>query len=261
MVFMEYDYQDQDRNWRGSSPASADNNGDKKIITNFLTLGYQHMFNRRWGVMGELPLASRYFKVADEDTGDIMEFTHSGLGDIRLKGIYTGFSDDMSSGLTFGLKFPTGSYNYEHFDPDIQIGSGSTDILLGAYHLGQLAEGSAWYYFANTEADLPVIHYSGYTPGSEVDAAAGVYFSRWKIGPIKIAPLAQVVGTHRWSDSGVQALSEDTGFSRVLIAPGVEFGTSQIRVYTDIGLRIYQYTTGNQLISSRLFKLNVSYHF
>src|SRR5260221_265481 len=51
-AFVEYDIQDQNRNWRGSSSASADDNSDKKIITNFVTLGYQHMFNRAWGVMG-----------------------------------------------------------------------------------------------------------------------------------------------------------------------------------------------------------------
>src|SRR5258708_3042391 len=77
MAFFEYDYQSQNRNWRGSSPDSADNNGDKKLITNFFTVGYQYMFNRAWGVVGELPYTNRYFKKADEDTGDIVEFTHS----------------------------------------------------------------------------------------------------------------------------------------------------------------------------------------
>ena len=125
-AFLEYDYQNQDQNWKGSSSNSADANADKKIITNFVTFGYQHMFNRSWGVMGEIPFANRYFKTADEDTGDIMEFTHGAVGDIRLKGIYSGFFENMSTGLTFGIKFPTGDYQYEHFDPDVQIGSGST---------------------------------------------------------------------------------------------------------------------------------------
>src|SRR5690242_20030693 len=54
-AFVEYDFQSQNRNWAGSSPSPADNNGDKKIMTNFITLGYQHMFNRVWGIMGEIP--------------------------------------------------------------------------------------------------------------------------------------------------------------------------------------------------------------
>src|SRR5690348_1269838 len=122
MVSLEYDYLNQDRNWRGSSPDSADNNSDKKLVSNFVSLDYQYMFNRSWGVMGELPFTNRYFKTADEDTGDIMGFTHSSIGDIRLQGIYTGFSGDMSTGLTMGVKLPTGSYKYQNFDPDVEIG-------------------------------------------------------------------------------------------------------------------------------------------
>jgi len=130
---------------------------------------------------------------------------------------------------------------------------------LGAYHLGNIT--GPWYYFTNAEADLPVLHYSGYIPGSEVDAAAGAYFDRWRIGSVKIAPIAQVIGTHRWSDSGTLALAQATGFSRVLVAPGIEFDTARIRVYADVGFPVYQYTTGDQLIASRFFKLNIAYHF
>src|SRR5882724_3490738 len=151
MVSLEYDYQNQNRNWRGDSPAPTDDNKDKKIITNFFTLGYQYLFNRKWGAMLELPYTNRYFKTTDEDTGDIVGFTHSSIGDIRLKGIYTGFSEDLSSGLTFGLRLPTGSYKYEHFDPDVEIGSGSTDLLLGGYHMGLVPALPHWDWFTNAE--------------------------------------------------------------------------------------------------------------
>jgi hypothetical protein len=261
MAFLEYDYQNQNRNWNGASPSSADNNRDKKIITNFFTLGYQYLFNRSWGVMGELPYTNRYFKTTDEDTGDIVDFTHSSIGDVRIKAIYTGLSEDLSTGLTFGLRLPTGSYKYEHFDPDVQIGSGSTDLLLGGYHMGPIPVIQHWNWFANAEADVPVLHYAGYEPGTEIDAAAGAYYNNWRIGPVKVAPLAQLIGSHRWSDSGWQADAEDTGFSRILIAPGVEFDAARVRVYTDIGFPIYQYTTGNQLVAAQFFKLNISYHF
>src|SRR5689334_4956204 len=106
-----------------------------------------------------------------------MEFTHSSFGDLRVKGNYSGFFWDMSTGLTFGLKLPTGSYKYEHFDPDVQIGSGSTDLLLGGYHMAPITADQHWTYFADAEIDLPVIHYTGYKPGTEIDAATGIYFN------------------------------------------------------------------------------------
>src|SRR5271154_94625 len=46
MVFLEYDYQDQNQNWHGTSSAPAANNDDKEIRTHFVTLGLQYMFDR-----------------------------------------------------------------------------------------------------------------------------------------------------------------------------------------------------------------------
>ena len=83
------------------------------------------MFNRDWGVSIELPYEHRYFKTDNGDTGtpDIQSFVHDAIGDMRIQGIYTGFSPDMSTGLDFGLKLPTGDYTYPNFDRDTEIGS------------------------------------------------------------------------------------------------------------------------------------------
>jgi hypothetical protein len=259
MAWMEYDYLNQNRNWAGSSPSSADNNTDKKLLTNFFTLGYQYFFNRSWGMSAQLPYWTRFFKT-DLGDGDVEGFQHNAVGDIRLQGIYTGFSPDMSSGLTFGIKLPTGDYTYPNFDPDTEIGTGSTDLLLGAYHIGEILN-SRWNWFANAQADAPVLHYSGYVPGSEIDAVVGSYYDGLKVGRVKIAPLAQVIGSHRWSDSGTLSHAPDSGYSRVALAPGVEFDVAKVSIYTDVGFPVYQYTTGNQLVASELFKLNISYHF
>ena len=259
MAWVEYDTMNQNRNWSGSSASSANNNSDKQILTNFFTFGHEFMLTRSWGFMVEVPYWNRYFKTTD-DNGDVVGFTHNAMGDLRLKGIYSGFSDNMSTGLTFGLKLPTGDFTYPNFDPDTEIGTGSTDFLLGLYHLGEIPH-SNWDWFAQTQGDLPMLHYSGYDPGSQIDAVVGVYYDAWKIGAVKIAPLAQIIGSHRWSDSGTLADAPDSGYSRVLLTPGLEYDTSRIRVYFDVGFPVYQYTTGNQLIASELFKLNIGYHF
>ena len=49
MAWVQYDYQDQNRNWSGTSEAPAADNGDKEIETHFVTLGVQYMFNDQWG--------------------------------------------------------------------------------------------------------------------------------------------------------------------------------------------------------------------
>src|SRR5438552_17901074 len=52
-VFMNYDFMDQNHNWRKSSKASNDDNPDKEIKTSFINTGVQYMFNRRWGIQVE----------------------------------------------------------------------------------------------------------------------------------------------------------------------------------------------------------------
>jgi hypothetical protein len=260
MAFLEYDHMNQNRNWSGTSPSTADNNSDKELLTDFFTVGYQYMFDRRWGVMAELPYTNRYFKTTDSN-GDVVGFNHSAVGDIRLRVLYTRFSDDMSTGLNFGIKLPTGDYTYPNFDPDTEIGTGSTDILLGAYHQGQVPAVTSWNWFINGQVDQPILNAGGYRPGSQIDAAGGAYYNRWHLGGVKIAPLAQVIESYRWRDSGTLAHSGDSGYERILLAPSFEVDTRTVRVYADVGFPVLQNVNGNQLVASQLLKLNVSYHF
>src|SRR5450631_4129431 len=103
MAYFSYAYQDQFRNWSGASQASAANNDDKEIRTDFFSTGVQYMFNSSWGMQGQIPFAYRYFKKTDNAT------TWSSLGDIRVEGIYTGFAADLSTGVSFGFKLSTGN--------------------------------------------------------------------------------------------------------------------------------------------------------
>jgi hypothetical protein len=259
-AYLNYDYQDQNQNWSGTSSAPAANNDDKKIETHFVTAGLQYMFNRSWGAQVEIPVVNRTFDAA----GNSASLNWTGLGDIRLKGIYTGFSEDLSSGLTFGVKLPTGSDN--HTDPlgdidrDTQIGSGSTDILLGGFHRDRFGA-SHWNWFAQAELDLPTLKRGDYRPGLEVDAAAGIYYDGLSLGRAKISPVAQVIGSWRGRDNGAAAAPDDSGYQRVLLSPGIEVHLHPVKIYADVELPVYQNMNGNQLVAPALFKLSVSYMF
>ncbi len=60
-IWLEVDYQQQNKNWSGTSSAPAADNDDKKLSTHFVTLGFQYMFNSSWGVEAELPYDFRDF--------------------------------------------------------------------------------------------------------------------------------------------------------------------------------------------------------
>ena len=265
-AFLNYDYQDQNQNWSGNSSAPAANNGDKKIETHFLTLGLQYLFNRSWGAQIEVPYWSRTFNT-DVNFGappaDIVSRNWNGLGDIRIKGIYTGFSEDLANGITFGLKLPTGSHNRngDTVDRDTQIGTGSTDVLLGGFFRHAVVSGTPWQWFAQAELDLPTLKQGDYRPGIEGDAALGINYRGWKLGRMNIAPVAQVIGSWRGRDNGLAAAPDDSGYQRILLSPGIEFLLHPVKVYTDVEIPVYQNMRGNQLVAPVLFKLSVSYMF
>jgi hypothetical protein len=257
MAFLQYDYQDQNRNWSGSSQAPAANNDDKEIRTDFVTAGLQYMFNSSWGVQAQVPFAYRYFKTADGST------SWGSLGDIRIEGIYTGFMADQSAGVTFGVKLPTGNDNYnpDFVDRDTQIGSGSTDILLGGFYRDNLDRNQKWDWFAQLQLNVPVLIQAEYRPGVELDAAAGIDYKGWSLGRVKISPVAQVIFSERTSDSGAAANPDNSGYQRILLSPGVEFHLHPVKLYADVELPVYQNVTGNQVVAPVLFKVSLSYMF
>jgi len=259
-AFLEYDYMDQNKNWSGTSHAPAANNDDKEIRTNFWTAGVQYMFNRKWGAMAEVPYWQRHFETTD-DSGNIVSFNHSAIGDIRLRGIYTGFSPDMSTGVTFGLKLANGDHTYAGFDPDTSIGTGSTDLLLGAFHSGALTANNQWDWFVNGQLDIPFQHVATYRPGNEADGIVGAGYRGWLVGKSHVTPLLQLIGSYRVHDGGADADPQDSGYERILVAPGIEVHAGSYKLYADVGLPIYQNVIGNQVTASSLFKMNISHDF
>jgi hypothetical protein len=266
-TFLDYDYQDQDHNWSGSSEAPAADNTDKDIRTSWFTFGYQDMFNRSWGLRFEVPYERRHFvTVSNDPAGNLADLDFSGLGDIRIEGIYTGLSPDLSSGLTFGLKLPTGSYTqnnaFDDIDRDTQIGSGSTDLLMGAYRRFNMGADYGWSGFVQGLLDIPILTQAQYRPGSEVDGAFGVYYNGWSIGHLLISPIAQLKVSIRGTDTGANATHPvASGFGRVLFSPGVEFDLHPVKVYADVEMPLYQHFTGNQVAAPVLVRLNVAYMF
>jgi hypothetical protein len=259
-VFFEYDFANQNKNWSGEHSAPSENNPDKRIRTSFYNIGGQYMFTPQWGVTVEVPYWTRYFKTA-EDSGDLAQFNHGDFGDVRIRATYAGLSDDLSTGITFGVKLPTGDYSYPGFDRDTAIGTGSTDLLLGAYRLGNLTDDYAWAWFANAQGDFPIVTQDGYRPGAEINTTVGVSYENWDFETFKIAPLLQFIASYRWQDSGPQHNPDGSGYRRLLISPGVRVNVANVRFDADVALPVYQHVNGNQLISPALFKLAVGYSF
>ena len=260
-VFVEADWVDQNRNWSGTTAAAADQNADKRVQSQFYTAGLQYLFNRTWGLQVDVPYWRRQFTTQDDD-GNIATFDHTAVGDLRIRGVYTGFSSDQSSGLTFGLKLPTGDASYAHFDADTEIGSGSTDLLLGAFHRGRLtAEGKVGY-FVRGQWQEPLQSKANYRPGNELIGVVGVYYQGWAhADTLAITPILQMTAAYRGHDGGPDGHPEDSGYTRLLVSPGIEIHMSKIRIYAEAGFALHDNVSGNQLVSRRNYKLSMFYSF
>ena len=258
-LFLEWDYLDQTRNWSGDSGAPRSHNSDKDIRTDFYLAGGQYMFSDSWGVMAEVPYAARHFVTADSGTPET--FDHAALGDVRLMGVYSGFAPDMSTGIIAGIKLPTGDHTFTHFDPDVEIGSGSTDILLGVYHTGALDAAGDFQWFAQALWQHEIATQRHYRPGSELNGAIGASYANWHLGPtLSLAPVLQVVAAYRGPDGGIGDPA-NTGYTRLLVSPGLALSTASWKLYTDVEVPFYQNVTGNQLVAPAAVKVIASYSF
>lgn len=287
-VYFELDRSNQTQNWVGTSKADTSLNSDKRLSTYWYNVGFEYMFNRDWGVAAKLPYVMRGFATLDDDGVTIDHFSSKSIGDIELMGMYTGFSKDMSLGLMFGLKLPTGTYTEAGFDRDSQIGTGSTDLMIGGFKRGMITGDNAWQYFTQVMARIPFAYKpsidpdSGnsvtYKPGYQIDASVGIVYNNGYhvLGFDKVAPLLQLIGSHRVRDGGDAADPLNSGFDRVMISPGIEFtkvvdeiNKRVVKFYFDVEVPIYDRTNAavngdgseGQLIAPVMYKLVASYNF
>jgi hypothetical protein len=293
-LFFRYNYMDQNKNWEGNSSAPAADNPDKDIKTSFFTLGGQYMVNHDWGVMVELPVFKRGFSSTGDGSaypnGEVFSSGMTDMGDLMITGVYTGISPDMSTGITFGIKLPTGNYtgpavpanqsadgNYDLvYDRDTLPGTGSTDLDFGAFHVGSLDSLGKLGYFVQGRYQFAVMERPGptgtYRPGNELDAGAGLLYNFGALGGLsKVAPVLQLIASDRSSDGGTGS-NLNSGYRRLLLAPGIDLRVGHTKVFADVSIPVYQHTTidpnglndGNgagQLVASAIYRVQLGYDF
>ena len=228
-----------------------------------LTLDYTA--NRDWGVSVLIPYFDRFHTtIADGDT-DISESKTSSLGDVRVLGRYQGFSSGHGFGIQFGLKLPTGSYDAnfrsgpqegELLDRGLQPGTGTTDLLVGAYQFGALSRD--WDYFAQALIQQPLNSKDQFRPGTGINVNLGVRYVAFE----GFTPHLQINARAEKRESGAEADVDNSGATLVYLSPGVTVPLSdKIHVYGFFQLPVYQRVTGYQLEPRYTVSAGVHYAF
>lgn len=261
IAFLQYDYLAQTRNWHHNQKSDGHNH-DLRIETQTITAGAQYMFNRKFGAEIRIPYVTRQL-VTEPHHGPIINETHSDIGDIRISGIYSGFFDDMSTGLIFGLKLPTGETKDVNFGRNTQIGTGSFDSILGAYTRNSFGRSNAGY-FGQVTWQQPVVSNDSFKPGYEVSSALGTYYKIKEVAGLKsVTPILQLTHTIKGRDSGYLDPSHNfnSGYQFLYFNPAVEVAVADFSLYFDVGLPIYRYVNGNQLVPQNIYKVILSKRF
>ena len=176
MLYLEYDYQNQNINWSGVKPAPSTANGDKEIRTDFVTLGVQYFFNRKAGAFkSKCPTTIGSSRPPAPTATSIQS---NGAPSVYVcQAIYAGFFEDQSLGVSFGAKVPTGDWTHndsnDDADRDSELGTGTVSLLAGGFYRHEITDSITG--FTQVLLDAPVTQTAGYRPGVEADGSLGVY--------------------------------------------------------------------------------------
>lgn len=280
-AFIRAAFMNQDRNHEGSNAASADDNADKRIATAFYTVGAEYRINSRWSVMAQVPLVDRRFTTTatNGDGEDVIETKPlAALGDAMVRVTYSGLFSDRATALHLGIKLPTGRissptdlYGNQPYDRDTMPGTGSTDLQFGAAHAGTLGAGINW--FGQAQYQFAVAKRDHYRPGNELIGAVGISYDLTRPGAkVGIKPVLQLIGTVRAHDTGDNADPLNSGYRRLLVAPGLRLQLSRkLSVYGDVEWAVAQNVNAaspadnadsmGQLVAPALFKIQLNYGF
>jgi len=242
---------------------------------NYLTSTFDYNNGKSWGLSVIVPVIDRSHSTlgtgSDGTTFDPANGAYgssgTGLGDVRVLGRFFGFSEQRNFGIQFGLKLPTGDKNQvsnsgspQPVDPGLQRGTGTTDLIAGAYYFDNL--NASWEYFvlANFQAAL---NYSSmaagsYQPGNSVNANAGLRYRGFE----SVIPTLQLNARHAAKDAGTAADTFSTGGTLVYLTPGaIVLATEKVAGYANVQLPVYQKVNGIQLAPKAVFSVGARIAF
>ncbi|HKB59094.1 MAG TPA: hypothetical protein VKC56_03525 [Gallionellaceae bacterium] len=218
--------------------------------------------NDRWGVIAEIPYLYRSHATWGTTAplgSTYLTSAQGSIGDIRVLGRYAGLSEHRTSGFIVGAKLPTGSTDMTFndgtpVDRSLQIGTGSTDIILGGYATGAFSD-YGWFVQGTVQHAVATQTLNGldYRPGDSYQLNSGI--RKAKFGE-KFSPMLQFNVIHRRPDSGSGATPPDvltggptTGGTLAYLAPGAALRLGGgLSAYGFVQLPVYQNVNSLQLV-------------
>jgi hypothetical protein len=273
-VNLQYDYINQDQLRHGTGTAAVvpvGNEFEHETTNHYITASLTYAPNPRWNLSLQLPYVIRDHSTYGEyDPSLPLELTgshSSSLGDIKLIGSYQGFLPTHNLGVQLGIKFPTGAYGDavyfssgpaagEPLDTSLQPGTGSTDVILGAYYYQALSQDFDG--VLHISYQFPVTTRFDYRPGNQVTMTAGLRYMAYT----NWVPQLQLNISHRNQDSGINADVDNSAGTFVYLSPGLSFlATKQTQLYGLVQIPLYHNLDGWQLAPRWTATVGITHEF
>ena len=266
------DYFDQDQLRSGTDAVSRSDltiPNDREIqqytFNRNVTASVDYSPSKDWGVNVSVPYFDRSHATIAEGDTEISTSHDSGVGDVRIVARYSGFDSQRSTGFMFGIKLPTGNSD-DRFetgpqqgqivDRGLQLGTGTTDVIIGAYHFGAFSP--AWSYFGQITAQQALNSDDGFKPGTGLNVNLGIRYNATDT----LVPQLQLNARAEKREEGINADIENSGATLLYLSPGVTWTpVRKFSLFAFIQAPVYQRVNGLQLEATRFFSVGMHYHF
>ncbi len=267
---------------------------ERETINRYTTASLAYAANADWSFRLALPYIDRshstYGAANNPLTPDqVSAVSVAGIGDLKLLANYQGLLPTHNLGLQVGVKLPTGHYggpNADHsgivghrptafdsgplaqnaspdnlLDTSLQLGTGSTDMIIGAYYYQPVSQNFDAFVNGQFQAALKQkLDQSGqdYRPGNQMTISVGL---RYEASP-DIVPQLQVNLSRKSHDQGALADTGNTEGTVAYLSPGVSMSVlKNLQLYGFVQLPVYRKLEGYQVSPRWTASAGVSYAF
>jgi hypothetical protein len=277
---VEYDYINQDELRSGTQAVSGVPAGtelEHQTINQYVTTGLSYTPNSSWNVTLLIPYVIRSHSTYGtydpiQPLPELSRSFSSSLGDVKLIASYQGFLPTNNLGVQLGVKLPTGQYGTavefysgpnagSPLDASLQPGTGSTDIIAGAYYYQAISQNFDAFVNAQFQAavkqrmDQPG---NDFRPGNSITVSFGLRYE----GNPRVVPQLQMNLLHKAPDEGALADVQNTAGSVAYVSPGITAQLSaRFHVFAFAQLPVYSNLYGIQLFPRWTASAGVTYAF
>jgi hypothetical protein len=263
---------------------------ENQTINRYLTVGISYTAGSDWNFKLSLPYIDRSHTTYGTDatlpltSSQLSGATASGLGDIKFVASYQGFLPTKNLGVQIGVKLPTGNYGgasddqdaagrnpvkfgptgnsaSTYLDTSLNVGNGSTDLILGSYYFQPVSQDfdafidGQYQFSVKRELDQTG---SDFHPGDQFNLSVGL---RYEANP-QIVPQLQINLTHKTADTGALADTIGTAGTVAYLSPGVTMNAMKnTQVYAFMQVPVYSNLSGYQIFPRYTASVGMSYHF